>query len=267
MIAAGAPEIPISNSKAGIERRMAAGSVAWTGPLLTVFARSFLAILAQASVVLIYAWLRHPDPLRASTPWWQVTGTAVDLGCLALLVWLTRREGIRLVDLIGFNRQKIGRDVLVGLGMLVVVAPVAMIGGSILSGLLIYGKVQPALPAEVMTKTLPLWAALYSRILWWPVWSVVEQMTYNGYALPRLQALTGGRTWLAVLIVGVMWALQHSFLPFIPDGRVFLYLFVQMLPLVIVMQLLYLRIRRLPSLIVVHWGMDLFSAIAMISVI
>ena len=32
-----------------------------------------------------------------------------------------------------------------------------------------------------------------------------------------------------------------------------------------VMQLLYLRYRRLPPLIVMHWGMDLFSAIAMSS--
>jgi hypothetical protein len=191
----------------------------------------------------------------------------VDLGCLALLVWFTRREGIRLVDIIGLNRRKIGRDILIGLGILVVASPLVMIGGSILSGLVVYGNAQPVLPAEVMSKALPLWAALYSRVLWWPLWSVVEEMTYNGYALPRLQALTGGRTWLAVLMVGFAWAIQHSFLPFIPDGKVFLYLFVQMVPLVIAMQLVYLRFRRLPPTIVVHWGMDLFSTIMMISVI
>jgi hypothetical protein len=40
-----------------------------------------------------------------------------------------------------------------------------------------------------------------------------------------------------------------------------------MLPLVVVMQLLYLRFRRLPPLIFMHWGMDLFSAVVMISVV
>jgi hypothetical protein len=54
--------------------------------------------------------------------------------------------------------------------------------------------------------------------------------------------------------------MQHAFLPFIADWRVLFYLALQMLPLAIVMQVLYLRLRRLPPLIVMHWGMDLFSA-------
>jgi hypothetical protein len=232
-----------------------------------VAARTILAVLAQAAVTLIFAWLRNPDPLRAGTAWWQVTGTLVDIGCLGLLFGLTRREGIHLLDLIGLNRNKLQRDALIGLGILVVMFPVVMIGGSMLSGLLLYGTIQPVLPAEVMLKSLPLWAALYARMVWWMIWSVTEEMTYNGYALPRLQVLTCGRTWAAVLIVGIGWAVQHAFLPFIPDARVFLYLFLQMLPLVMVMQLVYLRFRRLPPLIVMHWGMDFFSAMAMISIL
>jgi membrane protease YdiL (CAAX protease family) len=191
----------------------------------------------------------------------------VDAGCLAILVWLTRREGISLLDLVGLNKKKLLRDVLTGLGCMVVLAPVVMIGGGMLSGLLVYGSIQPALPAEVMTKHLPLWAALYARMVWWVIWSVTEEMIYTGYALPRLQRLTGGRTALAVAIVGFFWAIQHSFLPFIPDVKVFLYLFVQMVPLVTAIQLLYLKFRRLPPLIVMHWGMDLFSTIIMITVI
>jgi hypothetical protein len=144
--------------------------------------------------------------------------------------------------------------------------PVVMIGGSLLSGLLVYGTIQPSLPGDILlSKPLPLWAALYARLVWWVIWSFTEELTYNGYALPRLQALTG-RTWLAVLIVSLGWALQHAFLPFIPDWKVFLFLFIQMLPLVTVMQLLYLRFRRLPALVVIHWGMDLFSALMMISI-
>jgi len=226
-----------------------------------------LAILAQALVTLIFIIQQNPDPLRAGTAWWPVTGTLVDIGCLGLLFWLTRREGISLIDLIGLNRRKILRDALTGLGMLVVISPVVMIGGAMLTGLLVFGTHQPALPAEVMTKHLPLWAALYARMIWWVIWSATEEMTYNGYALPRLQVLTGGRTWLAVMIVGFFWAVQHAFLPFIPDVKVFLYLAIQMLPLVTVLQLLYLKFRRLPPLIVMHWGMDLFSTIVMITVV
>jgi hypothetical protein len=231
-----------------------------------VVVRSVLALAAQGLVTLILAWMRNPDPGRAGTAWWQVTGTLVDLGCLALLFGLTRREGIRLVDLIGLDKRHWRRDVLLGLALLMLIFPVVMIGGSLVAGLAVFGTIQPTLPAEVMMKALPIWAVLYARAIWWVIWSATEEITYNGYALPRLQALTG-RTWLAVGIVSIGWALQHAFLPLVADWRVFLYLFLQMLPLVAVMQLLYLRLRRLPPLIVMHWGMDLFSAVMMTSVI
>lgn len=232
-----------------------------------LFARTGFCILAQVMVALIFFLQQNPDPWKASTAWWPVTGTLVDTGCLILLYRFTRSEGIRIWDLIGFDKGKLGRDALLGLGMFVVVFPVVMIGGAMLSGLLVFGSTQPPLPAEVMTKSLPLWAALYARLGWWVIWSVTEEMTYNGYALPRLQVLTGGRTWLAVMMVALAWAVQHAFLPFIPNIRVFLYLFLQMVPLVVAAQLLYLRFRRLPPLIFMHWGMDLFSAIAMISIV
>jgi hypothetical protein len=258
---------PSANSREAITRRAAQGIISWASPLGMVAARTILVILAQIAATLIFAWLRNPDPLRAGMAWWQVTGTLVDIGCLTLLFRLTRREGIRMLDLIGLRKEKLLRDILIGLGMLVLIFPVVMIGGSMLTGLLLYGSIQPVLPATLLQKSLPLWAVLYARSAWWMIWSLTEEMTYNGYALPRLQVLTGGRTWIAVLIVGFGWAIQHAFLPFIPDAKVFLYLFLQMLPLVFAMQLLYLRFRRLPPLIIMHWGMDLFSAVAMISVL
>ena len=182
------------------------GRITWIGPLGVIASRSIFIILAQAVVVLIFVGMRNANPLRASTAWWQVTGTLVDIGCLALMFWFTRREGISLLDFISLNKRKLGRDVLLGLGILIVMFPIIMLGGAALSSLIIYGTAQPVLPAEVMTKNLPLWAAIYARTIWWLIWSVTEEMTYNGYALPRLQVLSGGRTWLAILIVGLPWA-------------------------------------------------------------
>jgi len=48
------------------------------------------------------------------------------------------------------------------------------------------------------------------------IWSATEEITYQAYALPRLQALTG-RAWVGALIVSFWWALQHSFIPLILD--------------------------------------------------
>jgi len=182
------------------------------GPLTLLVARTGFCILAQALVTLIFVWLRNPDPLRAGTAWWQVTGTLVDMGCLALLIHFTRREGIRLWDLVGFEKKRIWRDLLTGLGIFSVVFPLVMSGGAMLSGLALFGSIQPALPPEIMSKSLPFWAAVYARLVWWVIWSFTEELTYNGYILPRLRVLTGGRTWLSVAAVAFFWSIQHAFL-------------------------------------------------------
>ena len=44
-------------------------------------------------------------------------GTLIDAGCLALLWRLTRREGLVLLDLVGFERTSLGRDALFGLAL------------------------------------------------------------------------------------------------------------------------------------------------------
>lgn len=255
------------NSNSQIHVRLAAGRWTWTDPLVMLTARTFLVILAQGFVTLLYIRQGAPSPHLKGAAWWQVTGTFVDLGCLALLFYFVKQEGIRLRDLIGLDKSHLRRDIGLGLGLLVLVFPLVLLSGSLVSSRMVFGVFQPTLPAVLLNKQLPLWAALYSRLVWWVLWSPVEELTYNGYCLPRFQALTGGRTWLAVAIVGCMWALQHAFLPLQPDWKVFLFLFLQMLPLVIVIQLLYLRFRRLPPLIVMHWGMDLFSTLFMTSIL
>jgi membrane protease YdiL (CAAX protease family) len=90
--------------------------------------------------------------------------------------------------------------------------------------------------------------------------SPTEEIIYQGYALPRLRALTG-RTWVAMIIVGLWWAAQHCLLPFVPDWKYLLFRFLEFLPGVFVMMLVYLRMRRLGPLILAHWTMDILGAI------
>ena len=103
---------------------------------------------------------------------------------------------------------------------------------------------------------LPDFDGRVCRSLFWLIWSTTEEMTYNGYALPRLEALCGNR-WIALAIVGACWALQHSFIPFVLEWRYVVYRFISFLPGDIVFGLLYLRLRRLPPLVVAHWTMDI----------
>jgi len=247
---------PSVNSQAEVKHRAALGQVTWAGPVTVLMARSFFMIAAQAMVAALYLVRGHPAPWNAAAPWWTVYGTLVDIGCLALMAKLTHAEGIRLRDLVGKVRLRWGYDIFLGLGCLILFWFLFSVPGW-LAARLGFSISQIAMyPGLFSERTLPRWATIYSLSLWWLLWSPTEEMTYNGYVLPRLQALTG-RKWAAVLLVGFWWALQHSFFPLILDWTYVLWRFLFFVPGVLGITLLYLGMRRLPPLILPHWLMDL----------
>jgi len=245
----------LPNSKTKLQERLQAGRITWKWPLIIVFSRLFLAILVQALVAGIYMLQDHPTPWQAAAPWWIVYGTLIDIGCFVLLARLTQREGIRLIDLISFQRPRLGRDLLLGLGFIPIFIVLVVVGGMI-SGPLIYGPA--SVPAVMMP--LPLWGTLYSMIVWPLIWAFAEEMTYQGYALPRLEILSG-RSWLAVVIVSFGWALQHCALPMMVDWRWAAYRFGSSLLIGIVLPIIYLRTRRLAPFIFAHWAANFVSVL------
>jgi uncharacterized protein len=250
--------IPVEpNSSSSIRERAEAGRIPWTGPLLLVIARSFLLIFFQSAVAVLMLARQHPSPWREAGYWWPLYGTLVDLGCIAGMLWFTRREGIRMRDLIGPVRP---RDVFLGLGYFAAVFPF-FVGAGYLAQRLLYGP-SGENPGSYLfhTHAMPLWATIYSLSLWWMIWSPAEETTYQAYVLPRLQALTG-RTWVAFAVVGFFWTAQHCALPFVPNPRFLLFRFLAFLPGVLLMMGIYWRTRRLAPLIVAHWPMDIAAAI------
>ena len=253
-----AETISVPNSKAQVEETVAAGKIPWSHPLILVVARSVFMIAAQGLVATTYLLRHHPTPWRAAAPWWTVYATLVDAGCLALMARCTRAEGIRLRDLIGRPHLRWGQDIFLGIGYLAIIFPFFWLAAPWASRMA-YGTPQPEMyPGLLTARALPLWGVIYSLSVFWIIWSPTEEMTYNGYALPRLYALSG-RWWVAVCIVSFWWTLQHSFIPFIVDWRYVVWRFLAFLPGVIVMTLLYLLKRRLPPLILAHWMMDILG--------
>ncbi|HZW02295.1 MAG TPA: CPBP family intramembrane glutamic endopeptidase [Anaerolineaceae bacterium] len=256
--------LALTDSHLAIQSRLAAGRIPRYGPFLMVMARSVFILLAQGITLLILRQLNVQNPTVALRNWFTVYGTLADLGCLGLLIWLTRREGIRLFDLLSFDKTRLKKDILLGLGVFTVVFPVTVFGFGRLAMLVAYGNLTPEFPEFTFIRTLPLLAVLYSRILWWPIWSATEEMTYDGYALPRLVAITKS-PWLSIAIVSFFFSLQHSFLS-LADFQYGLYMFLLFVPLTVALGLIYLRVRRLLPLIIGHWLMDLTNAVFILQI-
>lgn len=250
-----------ANSHAEITRRVAQGRIRWVGPLLVLAGRPVFFIVAQAIVAALYFFSHRSQPWRSAAPWWSVYGTLADLGCLALIAHFARTEGVRLQDLVGKIRWRWGIDFFIGIGLLLLIFPFFALAAKP-SSLIAFGSPTPYLyPGLLAGRVLPTWAVVYSLSVWLLIWSPTEELTYQGYALPRIFALSKHR-WLAVVFVSFCWALQHCFIPLIWDWHYMLWRFLAFWPAMIVMVLIYLRIRRLSPLIVAHWVLDL-SAVLM----
>ncbi len=248
------------NSTTVLIQRAREGTLGWAGPLLLVVGRSLLIIAAQA-VTVVLIWLHsHTWSWNGAAKWWTVYGTLVDVGCLALMAEYARKEGIKLRDLIGRVRLRWGRDVFLGLGILVLVFPFFLIAAPTAMRLVYGAGHPPSLAGLADARVLPLWGVVYSLSLWWLIWSPTEEMTYRGYVLPRLEVLCGNR-WTAIGIVSFWWTLQHVFLPFILDWKFILWRFLAFLPGVVLLVLPSLKIRRLAPFVFAHWPMDIVAVL------
>lgn len=70
---------------------------------------------------------------------------------------------------------------MLGPGLIVMNIFLAIAGGMV-AGILMYGATPPP---EIMVP-LPLSGSLYSLIVWPLIWAFAEEMTYQGYASPRV---------------------------------------------------------------------------------
>jgi hypothetical protein len=250
------------NAQSSIESRAATGRISCAGPLIVMLARPLLTIVSQGLVALILAGMHHPDPWHAAGYWWTVYGTLVDTGCLAATFWFTRREDIRMRDLLGPVRLRFGKDVFLGIGYFALVFPLFLICGIVFHKLLYPAtRVDPG-AYLFQPHAMPLWATIYTISLWWMIWSPTEEATYQAFALPRMRALTG-RTWVAFALVGFVWAFQHSLLPCVLDWRYITFRTLAFAPGAFALMAIYWRTRRLAPLIVAHWPMDIAGALMM----
>lgn len=215
-----------------------------------LFARSLFSFLAQALVAGFYALQSSPHPWRNAARWFPVYATLIDAGCLVALWVLTRREGITPQDLLSFDRSRWRSDILLGL-CLIPFSLLLIFAGIRASSHLVYGTWQP--PA--LFQHLPLAPALYGVFVFPAIWGLTEQMTYNGYLLPRFQVLSG-RTTVAVALVSFAWSFQHVLQPLTFNPNFMLYRFLAPIPFSIFITLAYLRVRRLLPFVIAHWLMD-----------
>lgn len=236
-----------------------ASRLSWKWPLILNFIRLPLILAGHFIVMGYFALSDHGNAWGAAVSmtnfYFPLTA---DLGSLLLLIWLVRREGVRLGSLINFDRRRWVRDILMGIGLFVLFY-IAFSLTSLLSAVLVYGPglFDPANAAQLQNGDFimpPLWVFWWSLLVLPITVGVVEEMTYRGYIQPRLAALTG-KPWLAIVIMAFGFGLQHIALP-LTDWQTSLSRFISTFLLGLLFGAIYQKQKRLLPLIIAHWAID-----------
>lgn len=204
------------NSFTQLVLRVRAGAISWTWPLIMCIIRLPMLVGCFLVSLLIARSVGHPDAAGFAEGLTRFDLPIIaDALCLALLWWLTRREGMRLRDLLCWSRKHLLRDFALGIGLFLVAyialfaieagVTLATISGSAtqqaqaIQGLLANGVINPlgmGWQIGVSALILPISTAF------------TEELVYRGYALARLTALTG-RPWLTIVLTALGFGAQH----------------------------------------------------------
>jgi membrane protease YdiL (CAAX protease family) len=230
---------------------------------------AFLRIPLVAAAALITVGLLAASGIAVEFPASSLSAlylAPVNLASLLLLRWALHRDGRRVRDLIGFDRTRLGRDILWGLlWLMVLYLPFA--GAIIGTMFLLYGGEAFTsfeavfVPAEgylVMPQALAIAFAVVVVITFAPLNAPTEELVYRGYAQGGLRR-TLKRRWLAVVIPAVGFGLQHIFFAATATGM--LVFAVAFFVWGLGSGVIYLRQGRLMPLIICHVIVNLFTSL------
>lgn len=225
-------------------------------PLFLVMLRTVLFAAVQLVIVFSFS-LSWSD----SIAWWPFYAIISNLICSLVLTLLALKEGMTFRDIIHFQKNKLTQD-FKSVWWVFLAAGIA--GGFGLSGLgfLMYGSM---MPPDAMIQPLPVWAAIIALMLFPITNALVEIPIYMGYCLPRLEVALNS-TWKSVAICSFFLAFQHFTLPLlISDVKYMTWHFVGMIPLALTVGIIYIKIRRLVPIMIVHWFMDIAAVLGVVT--
>ena len=233
------------------------------GPWVMLALRTVAFIAIQSSLALFFIFFELDVPWRRAADWWPFVVVITNILCLLILTRLFRQQSRRFRDIFTIRREFIKKDLLLVLPILIASGLLSMVPNLLLAQA-IMGDPQAILDA--MLRSLPLWAAIASLVLFPLTQGLVEIPVYFSYVMPAFKQ-QGMKNWLAVGLPAFFLSLQHIGIPFILDSKYLLVRALMFLPFALFLGLLMRwRPRLLPYLAVMHVLMDASMAVMLLGV-
>jgi len=164
--------------------------------------------------------------------WWTIVCVACNILTIAALFLICRNKGMKFSGFINYTK---GKTTFKSVVITVLVMLVVGMAGLLFAGWLIHGEI-PYLP-EQMIQPMPVWVLIASVLLLSLTTVLAEDGLYLG-------VINQSDFKLTVALSAFFYAVQHSFIPIVPDFSFMLYRFISFLPLTVVMCIWYRKTKN-----------------------
>ena len=180
---------------------------------------------------------------------WSVAASIINILFVLSLVLITRKQGGYL-ELINYAKGKTRpKQVFAMIGIILLVG----MAGMYLAGWICYGVIPYAAP--MMIAPIPVVPAVINLIVLPVSTALAEDSLYLGCGVRQFE-----NKFAAIIVPAFFFAVQHSFIPTLPDVRYIIYRFISFLPLTIILCMHYHKHKNPLPIMIGHAVIDVATA-------
>ena len=180
---------------------------------------------------------------------WSVAASVINILFVLSLVLITRKQGGYL-KLINYAKGKTRpKQVFAMIGIILLVG----MAGMYLAGWICYGVIPYAAP--MMIAPIPVVPAVINLIVLPVSTALAEDSLYLGCGVRQFE-----NKFAAIIVPAFFFAVQHSFIPTLPDVRYIIYRFISFLPLTIILCMHYHKHKNPLPIMIGHAVIDVATA-------
>ena len=180
---------------------------------------------------------------------WSVAASVINILFVLSLVLITRKQG-GYQKLINYEKGKTRpKQVFAMIGIILLVG----MAGMYLAGWICYGVIPYAAP--MMIAPIPVVPAVINLIVLPVSTALAEDSLYLGCGVRQFE-----NKFAAIIVPAFFFALQHSFIPTLPDVRYIIYRFISFLPLTVILCMHYHKHKNPLPIMIGHAVIDVATA-------
>lgn len=180
---------------------------------------------------------------------WSVAASVINILFVLSLVLISRKQGGYL-KLINYEKGKTRpKQVFAMIGIILLVG----MAGMYLAGWICYGVIPYAAP--MMIAPIPVALAVINLIVLPVSTALAEDSLYLGCGVRQFE-----NKFAAIIVPAFFFAVQHSFIPTLPDVRYIVYRFISFLPLTVILCMHYHKHKNPLPIMIGHAVIDVATA-------